>query len=69
MGFLALNSIKNKKMGLDVDCIAGKMAIDELKEILISQNHGERGEIADEIIEFVEMMKEKFGKDKESGRR
>jgi hypothetical protein len=48
-------------MGLDVDYIAGKQAIEELEKLFSDQQHGERKEIADEIIEFVEKMKVKWG--------
>lgn len=46
---------------MDVDYIAGKQAIEELEEIFSRQEHGEREEIADDIIEFVEKMKVKYG--------
>lgn len=49
-------------MGLDVDYVAAKQAIESLEKILISQEHGERENIADEIIEFVEKMEKKYGK-------
>lgn len=45
---------------MDVDYIAAKEAIDELDELLSDMPHGERQEIADEIIEFVENMKKKW---------
>ena len=45
---------------MDVDYIAGHTAITELEELLSSQEHGEREEIADEIILFVETMKDKW---------
>ena len=45
---------------MDVDYIAAKQSIDELDALLMAQKHGEREEIADEIIEFVERMKEKW---------
>jgi len=48
-------------MPLDIDYIAGVKAIDELKELLSQQPHGERDEIADEICAFVEEMKQRFG--------
>jgi hypothetical protein len=48
--------------GMDVDYIAAESAIKELQELLIDIPHGEREEIADEIIEFVEKMKTKFSK-------
>jgi hypothetical protein len=44
-------------MGLDVDYIAAKNAMDELKNIVSDMQHGEREEIADDIIEFVEKIK------------
>ena len=47
-------------MGMDLDYIAGKQAIDELEKLLVDQEHGNREEIADEIIEFVEAMKVKW---------
>ena len=46
---------------MDVDYIAGKQAIEELEKLFSDQEHGERGEIADDIIEFVELMKVKYG--------
>jgi hypothetical protein len=53
-------------MGMDIDYIAGKQAIDELKELLSDLPHGEREEIADDLIEFAEKMKEKYGQSKET---
>jgi hypothetical protein len=47
-------------MPMDIDYIAAKHAIDELSRLLNEQEHGEREEIADEIINFVEKMKEKW---------
>lgn len=44
-------------MGMDVDCIVGRQAINELENLLMSMEHGNRGEIADEIIDFVEKLK------------
>lgn len=41
-------------MGMDVDYIAGKEAIDVLEMLFNNQKHRERKEIADDIIEFVE---------------
>ena len=46
---------------MDVDYIAGKQAIEELEKLLSNQEHGEREQIADDIIEFVEKMKVKYG--------
>jgi len=47
-------------MGMDVDAIAAKQYIDILEKILSAQPHGEREEIADEIIEFVESIAKKY---------
>lgn len=47
-------------MGMDIDYIAAIQAIDELTNLLQQQPHEEREQIADEIIEFVDMMKEKW---------
>ena len=44
-------------MGMDVDYIAAKQAITELENILSDVEHGEREEIADDIIELVELIK------------
>jgi len=52
-------------MGMDVDFIVANEAIKELESLLMNQNHGEREEIADEIVDFVdfvERMKKKWGK-------
>ena len=51
-------------MGLDVDYIAAKNAMDELKSIVSHTRHGEREEIADDIIEFVEKIKLKYNNEK-----
>ncbi len=48
-------------MGLDVDYIAAHQSIEELEKLLSDEPHGEREKIADEIIEFVEKMKVKYG--------
>jgi len=47
---------------MDVDYLTAKHAIDELVEILSDQQHGEREEIADEIILFVEDIKKKYSR-------
>lgn len=47
-------------MPLDVDAIAANNSIEELQELLDDQEHGEREEIADDIIEFVDRMKNKY---------
>lgn len=46
---------------MDLDYIAGKQAIEELEKLFSDQEHGEREQIADDIIEFVEKMKVKYG--------
>lgn len=47
-------------MGLDVDYIAGSQAIEKLEELLSDVEHGEREEIADDIIEFVDKISKKY---------
>lgn len=49
-------------MGLDVDFVAAKQAIDELEKLVFDQPHGEREQIADDIIDFVEQMEKKYKK-------
>jgi hypothetical protein len=51
-------------MGMDLDYIAAKQSIDQLENLLSSQEHGKREEIADEIIEFVEAMELKWSTNK-----
>ena len=46
---------------MDVDYIVGKQAIEELEKLFSDQEHGEREQIADDIIEFVKKMKVKYG--------
>lgn len=53
---------------MDVDYIAAKDSIEELEKLLYNQTHGEREEIADDIIEFVESMKKKWAIVKETPR-
>ena len=48
-------------MGMDIDYIAVKKAIKDLEKLLSDKEHGEREQIADDIIEFVEKMKVKHG--------
>ena len=45
---------------MDVDAVVAKMALDEIQDILGGLPHGEREEIADEIIEFKERLKKKY---------
>lgn len=49
-------------MGMDVDYIAADQAIDRLSELLSSYPHGKREEIADDIIEMVEIIEKKWKK-------
>ena len=49
-------------MGLDVDFIVAKDALKEIDGVLFDMEHDERGEIADEIIEFAGKLKKKYGK-------
>jgi hypothetical protein len=49
-------------MGLDVDYIAAKDAIEELEKFLSNQPHGEREAIADDIILLVAKLKAKYDK-------
>ena len=52
-------------MGMDIDYIAAKDAIDKLESLLINQPHGEREEIADEILNFVQQIEKKYEKTSE----
>lgn len=45
---------------MDVDYIAGDDAIEKLKDTFKRLPHGERGDAADEIIEFAENFKRKY---------
>ena len=47
-------------MGMDVDAVVAQQYIDILEKILSAQPHGEREEIVDDIIEFVEVMAKKY---------
>jgi hypothetical protein len=47
-------------MGLDVDYIAGHEAIEKIEELLSDKPHGEREEMADDIIEFSDKLKKKY---------
>lgn len=47
-------------MALDIDFIAAKEAIDKLRKLLSSLEHGEREGIADDIEEFVGNMERKW---------
>lgn len=50
-------------MGMDIDYLIAKDHIEELSDILHKLDHGERELICDDIVEFVELMKLKYGKD------
>ena len=45
---------------MDVDYIAAKQSIEELERLLMDQPHGQREEIADDIIEAVEKLQKKW---------
>lgn len=47
-------------MGMDVDFLFAEEAIEKLKRILSSIQHGEREQIADDIIEFVDKIEKKY---------
>lgn len=47
-------------MPLDIDYVAAKRGLDELDKVLRDQPHGERSEIAYEIIKFADKMKTKY---------
>ena len=47
-------------MPMDVDYVVAKQAINELDKLLSNIPHGEREEITDEIVTFVEKMKQKW---------
>ena len=47
-------------MGLDIDAVAIRQYIDRLKKVVFDQEHGEREELCDDIIEFVERMEVKY---------
>lgn len=49
-------------MGMDVDAVVAKQQIEKLSKIVLNLPHGEREEICDDIIEFVKLMSEKYGK-------
>jgi len=51
-------------MGLDVDYIAAKKAVEKIEKTLENVPHGKREKIADDIIEFSEKLKEKYKKEK-----
>ena len=52
-------------MGLDVDYVFAKRAIDELEKLLSDQPHGQREKIADDIILLVNELKAKYGQEEE----
>ena len=48
-------------MGMDVDNIVARDYLGKIEKILFDMPHGEREEICDDIIEFYEQMKKKYG--------
>ena len=51
-------------MGLDLDWLAGKQAIDRLEQLLSDTPHGEREEIANKIINLINTFIEEQRDDK-----
>lgn len=49
-------------MPMDIDFVFAREAIKELETLLSNQEHGEREEIADDICDFVQEMKDKYEK-------
>jgi hypothetical protein len=49
-------------MGMDVDAVVASQKIEELNNLLTYMPHGGKEEVCDDIIEFVDKMKEKYGK-------
>jgi hypothetical protein len=47
-------------MGLDVDFVFADTRLKKIKELLRNQPHGERRQIADEIGEFYDYLKERY---------
>lgn len=47
-------------MGMDFDYMAGKQALEEIEEILSGMEHGEREQMADDLVEFAQRMKGKY---------
>jgi uncharacterized membrane protein len=50
-------------MGMDVDYVVAKQAVDQLNDLLGSLPHGERSDICDDYEEFLEKMKKKYKKE------
>ncbi len=50
---------------MDVDYIAAKQAIERLEKLLSDTPHGEREQIADDIIEFVDVLEAKYSEHSE----
>ena len=48
-------------MGLDVDYVFIKEALKDIEKVVSDIKHGERDKIADDIIEFAEEIKKKYG--------
>lgn len=49
-------------MGMDIDAVVANKSIEELRNLLLSMEHGRREKIADDIIEFTDKMKIKYYK-------
>ena len=49
-------------MGMDIDYIAGKQAIEKLDDFFGDLQHGKRGKVADDIIKMVDEIIKKYKK-------
>lgn len=49
---------------MNVDWVVAKMEMDKLRKIFRTTKEENQGEMCDDIIEFVKMMDEKYGKGK-----
>jgi len=47
-------------MGMDLDAVFSKTALDNIREMISKTPHGEREKIADDIIAFEKMLCEKY---------
>ena len=53
-------------MGMDVDAVWARRELEKLSDLISEQPHGERKDICDDIIDFVEQMYEKYNNTKKS---
>jgi len=50
-------------MGMDLDAVFAAQKIEELEQILSDMDHGDKSDICDEIEDFVDKMKIKYGEE------